>query len=143
MSSKVSKWLSFKPWDRHGGILVLAGLTYILIGHVYIFDPQPQSEVDVMYFALRLMPFDWWGFGFIIVGTTAILSARWPNWHKAWGYSVLTGWSSAWSAFFFAGAILTDAEIVYISTGAMWALMAILWWGVSGMVSPSKDEGGR
>lgn len=133
-------WFSLKPWDRHSGILVVAGVAYMVIGGLYILDVQSQTQYEAMYYALRIMSFNAWGCGFILIGLTSILSARWPNWPKAWGYVVLTGWSSAWSMFFIAGALLTEARIVYFSMGALWALLAFLWWAVSGLVSPSKNE---
>lgn len=134
-------YLKFKPWTRHGGILVVAGCVYILAGFVQIFSRPTESQVEALYFALHLMPIDGWGVGFVVVGLIALISSRWPNWHRSWGYTVLTGWSAAWSAFLFAGATLTDAKVVYFGTAGTWALLAYLWWAVSGLMSPIEDEG--
>lgn len=134
------RFLSFKPWTRHGVILVVAGITYIVIGTAYVFHVPSESHAEALYFALNLMPLDWWGFGFILTGLVALISSRWPNWPKSWGYVVLTGWAASWSAFYFAGATLTDAKVVYFGTSGAWALQAFLWWGVSGLVSPSKED---
>lgn len=133
-------FLSFKPWSRHGVILVVAGITYIAIGTVFVFSIPSESQVEALYFAIHLMSLDWWGFGFIITGIVAITSSRWPNLPRSWGYTVLTGWSAAWSAFYFAGAALTDAKVVYFGTAVIWALLAFLWWAVSGLVSPPKED---
>lgn len=140
MQTPRSCFLSFKPWDRHGVILVVAGITYIVMGWIYVFRDPTSSRAEALYFALHVMPLDAWGCGFILAGMTALMSSRWPNWPKTWGYVVLTGWSSAWSTFYFAGASLTDAKVVYFGSAAIWALLAFLWWAVSGLVSPPKEE---
>lgn len=133
-------FLSFKPWSRHGVILVVAGITYMVIGTVYVFHIPSESQAEALYFALHLMSLDWWGIGFLIAGIVALTSSRWPNLPRSWGYTVLTGWSAAWSAFYFAGATLTDAKVVYFGTAGVWALLAFLWWAVSGLVSPPKED---
>lgn len=140
MQQDGNRFLSLKPWTRHGGILLVAGIAYIIMGVVYSFHTPSESQAEALYFALNLMPLDWWGFGFIAAGTMALVSSRWPSWSKSWGYAVLTGWTAAWSAFYFAGATLTDAKVVYFGTASIWALQAFLMWGVSGLVSPSKEE---
>lgn len=132
--------LSFKPWSRHGVILVVAGITHMVIGTVYVFHIPSESLSEALYFALHLMSLDWWGIGFILIGIVAFISSRWPNVPRPWGYTVLTGWSAAWSAFYFAGATLTDAKVVYFGTAGVWALLAFLWWAVSGLVSPPKED---
>lgn len=140
MQNAKNGFLSLKPWTRHGGILVVAGITYMVIGVVYLFTIPSETQAEALYFALNLMSLDWWGCGFIATGVIALISSRWPNWPKSWGYTVLTGWSAAWSAFYFAGATLTDAKVVYFGTAGIWALLAFLWWGVSGLVSPSEED---
>lgn len=132
--------LSFKPWSKHSGILVVAGIVYIVIGiRYYYLDPSENLEMT-LYYAINLMPIDGWGIGFIVVGAIAVLSSRWPNVPASWGYVLLTGLSAAWSSFFFAGAMLTEARVSYFSTAAMWALLAYLWWAISGLVE-LKDDG--
>lgn len=140
MQNVKNGFLSLKPWTRHGSILLVAGLTYIITGIVYVFHTPSESQAEALYFALNLMPLDWWGVGFITAGTMALVSSRWPSWSKSWGYAVLTGWTAAWSAFYFAGATLTDAKVVYFGTASVWALQAFLLWGVSGLVSPPKED---
>lgn len=135
-----TRFLSFKPWSRHGAILVVAGITYMVMGTVHVFHVPSESQAEALYFALHLMSLDCWGVGFILTGLVALISSRWPNWPKSWGYVVLTGWSAAWSAFYFAGASLTDAKVVYFGTAGVWALLAFLWWAVSGLVSPPKED---
>ena len=142
MSSKNVGWDAYKPLDRQGAILIGGGVAYAAIGLDYIFDAQSASDTEAMFFALRIMPWTGWGIGFVLVGFLAVISARWPNWEKMWGYVVLTGWSAAWSSFWFAGAIITDVNIVYLSAGALWALLGFLWWGVSGLISPPRQEKG-
>ena len=141
MPDKNFEWFSRRPWDRHCGIMLAAGIAYTMIGLVYIIDQQSQAQTEVMYYALRIMSFDGWGVGFVTIGLCSIISSVWPNWTKPWGYVALTGWSSAWAMFYIVGAIQAEARIVYFSTGALWGLLAFLWWGVSGLVSPPKNEG--
>lgn len=132
---------SLKPWTRHSAILIVAGFVYISIGFVQIYTvPTPQQKV-ALYYAEQLFSLDVWGMWFIFVGSIAILSSRWPNWPRAWGFAILTGFSAAWSSFYFAGATLTDARVVYFGTGATWALVAYLWWALSGMVEVREVEG--
>lgn len=135
------RFLTFKPWTRHGAILVVAGFAYILIGIVQIASEPSESHQEALYYALHVMSMDGWGMGFVTIGLIALISSRWPNWSKAWGYTVLTGWSAAWSSFYFAGGLLTETKILYLGTAGLWALLAFLWWAVSGMVSPPKNEG--
>lgn len=142
MFSKNSCLGSYRPWDRHSAILMGGGVAYIAVGLDYIFDDQSESRTEAMFFALNIIPFTGWGVGFVLVGLLAFISARWPNWEKLWGYVALTGWSTAWSSFWFAGAVLTDAKLAYLSAGALWGLLAFLWWGVSGLISPKRLESG-
>lgn len=143
MFSKDVGWRTYRPWDRHSAIMMGGGVAYVAIGLDYIFDTQSASDTEAMFYALRIMPFTGWGIGFALVGILAFLSAVWPNREKTWGYVVLTGWSAAWSSFWFSGVILTDAKTVYLSTGALWAFLGFLWWGVSGLISPKRPENGR
>ena len=140
MQKVKNSFLSLKPWTRHGGILLVAGIAYIVIGIVYLFTTPSETQAEALYFALNLMPLDGWALGFIATGIISLLSSRWPNLPKDWGYVVLTGWSAAWSSFYFAGATLTDAKVVYFGTAGVWALLAFLWWAVSGLVSPPKED---
>lgn len=132
--------LSFKPWSKHGGILVVVGIAYIVIGVRLYHSVSSESLKMALYYAINLMPIDGWGIGFIIVGTIAVVSSRWPNVSASWGYALLTGWSAAWSSFFFAGAMKTDTPIIYFSTASIWALLAYLCWAISGLVD-LKDDG--
>lgn len=132
-------WFGLKPWSRQGGILTVAGIAYIVMGVVYLFHVPSESQAEALYYAFRLMPLDVWGVGFVIVGVISIISSRWPSWSKSWGYAVLTGWSVSWGLFYFFGAILTDAKVVYIGSAGIWLLLAFLWWGVSGLVSPTEE----
>lgn len=129
----------FKPWSRQGGILTVAGIAYIVMGVVYLFHNPSESQSEALYYAFRIMPLDAWGVGFVTIGVLSIISSRWPSWSKSWGYAVLTGWSVAWGLFYLFGAILTDAKVVYFGSAGIWFLLGFLWWGVSGLVSPTEE----
>lgn len=130
-----------KPWTRHSLILIMAGVGYIFTGIIKIFTTPTETQKDALYYAVSIMPMHYWGVGFIIIGLIAFLSSRWPVWPKTFGYTVLTGWSSAWAAFYIIGGIAAQGQIVYFSTGAVWALVAFLWWAISGLVSPEELAG--
>ena len=140
MQNVKNGFLSLKPWTRHSSLLLVAGIAYIVMGVVYVFHNPSESQAEALYFALNLMSLNGWGFGFIATGVIDLISSRWPNLPRSWGYTVLTGWSAAWSAFYFAGAALTDAKVVYFGTAGVWALLAFLWWAVSGLVCPPEED---
>lgn len=136
-----ANWHTPKPWSRHSLILVIAGVAYISTGIAYIFSEQTASREAALVYAIRMMPFEYWGGVFMLVGFVALLASRWPSWPKTFGYTVLTGWSAAWSAFYIVGAMASTAHISYFSTGLIWALVAFMWWAISGLISPG-DTGG-
>lgn len=143
MQNVKNGFLSLKPWSRHSSLLLVAGIAYMIMGVVYVFHRPSETQAEALYFALNLMSLDWWGGGFIATGAIAVVSSvwpSWPSWPKSWGYAALTGWSAAWSAFYFSGALLTDAKVVYFGIAGVWALQAFVWWAVSGLVSPPEED---
>lgn len=132
-------WYYFKPWNRHGLILSVAGPLYIAIGVMFTIQPPSATREENLKMALVLLPYAGWGIVFIIVGCVTIISARWPAAPKSLGYSVLTGLSAAWAGFHIFGGISAD-NAVYIASGFAWALAAFMWWAVSGLVAPPKER---
>lgn len=131
-------WGVVKPWDRHSLILLAAGLSFAVTGLIYIIDIRTPEQEEALYYATEVMSITAWGYAFIFFGLVAVVSARWPAWPKTLGYTVLTGQSAAWSAFYLLGAIKTSGEPTILSNGLLWALVAFLWWGISGLVSPKE-----
>jgi hypothetical protein len=87
---------------------------------------------------LNLLPVKGWGLVFISVGMMAILSSRWPAFAETWGYMLLTGLSAGWSATYWLSLLLHNAPVTNITAGLVWALMAFMWWAVSGLVNPVR-----
>lgn len=140
ITQKLTSWRLLKPWSRHSMILIIAGITYIVKGLAHARIPQSPEHEQVLYFALELMPYEKWGWVFIFVGLFTILSARWPAWTRTAGYTALTGWSAAWAAFYLVGIAHTPERLPYFSVAMTWAMVAFLWWSISGLIDHSKDR---
>lgn len=130
--------LGFRPWSRHSLILITAGLVYIGAGVARLRTSGDVSEEHSLYYADQLLNLPYWGFLFIAVGIFAIVSARWPFHPKNLGYAALTGCSAGWASFYIIGFSTTPAGYAGLGVGLMWALVAFMWWGISGLVSPSE-----
>lgn len=139
MHIHVPKWYHTKPWTRHGLILVTAGIIYSAIGVMYMLQPATRLREENLKFALAIMPYFWWGFGFLVVGVATIISSRWPALPKSFGYSFLSGWTAAWSGVHVFGGASTG-NMAYIAAGFSWAMIAFLWWAVSGLWPPPKER---
>jgi hypothetical protein len=125
-----------RPWRQHGRVLLVAGLGFSAIGVSYIVaQPSPNREVALQY-ALQWVPLDMWGVWFLITGIVTIISSRWPPVSRTWGYTLLTGLSSAWSLFYLAGIILGDSPWSNVSGALVWGLFAYMFKNVSGLVDP-------
>ncbi|QJD49660.1 membrane protein [Gordonia phage Secretariat] len=139
MNKPRKKWYHVKPWSRHGLILTTAGITYIAIGVMFCSQEATELRSENLKLALEIMPYRGWGIGFIVVGIITVISARWPYAPKSLGYSVLTGWSTAWAGFHIFGGIETG-NTAYVASGFSWAMVAFMWWAVSGLISPPKER---
>lgn len=130
-----------RGWTRHSLILVMAGVMYIGIGVAFFYAP-PQAKLDPsLKIALRWMTLYQWGWVYIGFGITAAISSLWPMGVEKWGYSVLTFISSAWAAFYLLAVILVGAPPIVLISSLLWALLAFLWWAVSGLISPEAVRG--
>lgn len=143
MDTPHTKWHFVKPWDRHGLILLTAGISYILLGITYSLSEVTQSRRDHLELMIDIMPFELWTKGFFVVGVISIISSRWPSKPRTLGYATLTGWTSLWSGFYIIGGLTEPMGEAYISVGLAWATMAFLWWAISGLISPPKERGDR
>jgi hypothetical protein len=130
--------LALRPWQRHSLVLAVAGTVYILVGVSYIVStPTPSREISLSL-ALAWMSFPAWGFVWMVVGSLAILSSRWPPASETWGYTTMTGLAAAWSAFYILGICFFDAPKQGFSGVLVWGLVAFMWWAISGLVNPGN-----
>lgn len=130
-------WIGIRSWQRHSTVLLISGLVYIFMGVNSFRVELNEKELEQLAIALQIMPINLWALTFIFVGLLAIVSSLWPIFSNTWGYAVLTGYSSAWSAIYWLQAIvhpLPGRE--NISAGFVWALIAFMWWAISGLVNP-------
>lgn len=130
-------WFSVRPWKRHGLVLMVAGLVYVLIGCSYIFVEQPPSRLIALKAAFWRIDPEQWGVVFIFAGLLAIISSRWPPVSKTWGYMVLTGLSAGWAGFYLVGVLFFNTSLSNLSAAGTWGLIAFLWWAISGLLNPN------
>lgn len=134
-----NRYLAIRPWTRHSLVLVVGGIIYIFIGLAKILNGLPDERRNALTFALDIMPIDYWGAVFILLGMFAILTSRWPAFTKTWGYAALTGFSVLWGLFHIEGIILTDASPESLSSGLLWLFVAFMWWAIGGLLDPTKE----
>jgi hypothetical protein len=128
----------FRPFKRHGLVLVVAGLSYILYGLIYILAEPTENRKIALQIAFDWFPIEFWGSVFIIIGVLSIISSRWPPVLEMWGYALLSGLSCGWAATYAAGVIFEDSPISNLTGTLNWGLLAFLWIAISGFVSPDK-----
>lgn len=138
-------WRGVRPWERHGLVLAVAGLIYILIGFSYVVAEQTPSRMLALKVAYAWWGPNWWGLIFMMVGVMAVISSRWPQFSETWGYTVLTGLSAGWAMFYFVGVVFEDAPVSNLSAVMSWGLIGFLWWAISGLLNPdgtaAADDG--
>lgn len=135
-----------RPLGRHGKILIVAGLVYILIGVAYSSWDDNDPRTAALKILTRIAPIEFWGGLFIVSGLLAIVSSKWPPFSDAWGYMVLTGLSGGWSSTYLMGMLIAGAPSTNINGVFVWGLLGFLWWGISGLENPERtvviaDEG--
>jgi len=140
ISQEIRKRPVFKPWDRHGLILTTVGVSYILISIVLLLSDQSTSGLSNVKDILAVAPYPYWCGALIVVGCASILSAILNSIPRTLGYVVLTGWSTFWAGVHIIGGLSYPMDLSYVSLGMIWALMAFLWWAISGLLSPPKEK---
>jgi hypothetical protein len=141
LSHRLRPFFGVRPWTRHGLVLAVAGHVYILVGLAYVLTsgtPNATRE-SALRLALATASLQVWGAVFMAAGALALLSSRWPPASETWGYTTLTGLSSLWAGFYFAG-ICLGASPQGASGVLVWGLMAFMWWAISGLVNPADTE---
>lgn len=139
MRCSKNDWLRLRPFSRHGAVLVVSGLSYMTMGFNFLLDELSPARERSLSVALDMLTPKMWGWMFVVAGLAAIISARWPPFATSWGYAVLTGFSSGWAAIYILGYIIEDGPRSNLTYGAIWALLAFLWWAVSGLVNPARQ----
>lgn len=137
------RWWALRPWRRHSLVLFLSGSIFVGVGLVYMLTENTSTRASALELALRWLPMPAWGAFFVVVGLMAIASTRWPPASEKWGYTVLTTYAALWASFFVLGVLLLGAPASGIAGGCIWALLAFLWWAISGLDNPHdrvKDE---
>lgn len=129
-------WRGIRPFKRHGLVLLVAGVVYILIGGSYIFTEVTPTRRVALQIAIDWFPMPVWGVIFGVAGGLAIISSRWPPVSETWGYTVLTGLSAGWGAFYAVAIIFSDSPHANFSGALIWGFMGFMWWAVSGLVNP-------
>lgn len=130
--------LHMRPWTRHSMVLLVAGLVYVGVGLSLISNELTPGRAHSLAVALQIFPVEFWGWVWVLCGLMAVISSRWPAMAETWGYVVLTGLSSGWSATYLAGVVVTHSPRSNISSALVWGLVAFLWWAISGLVNPDK-----
>ena len=135
----IQDWLAFRPWERHGLVLAVGGSVYILLGLIFMgTEEMTATRQATLELALRHAPLHTWGFVFFCGGVLAVSSSKWPRFNNSWGYMVLTGLASGWSAMYFVNYILNRPTLVTLGYGLVWGLLAFMWWAISGLVNPEE-----
>lgn len=132
-------WLTFRPWQRHSLVLMISGFCYIMLGASYWFNyDMTQARQLALNVALGIMSIEAWSLLFMVTGVFACISSRWPTFSSNWGYMALTGMASAWSALYLLGFLFGPAPRSSINYSLIWALLAFMWWAISGLVNPER-----
>jgi len=137
---------SLRPWRRHSFVLAMAGLVYVCYGFAMVtITPDQQARAvreHTLAIPAQLMPFQAWGVVWIMVGLLAIASTRWPPQSETWGYAAMTYIAAFWGACYGLGVLFLDAPLNGINGMLVWALMAFLWWAISGLRNPDDMPDG-
>jgi len=131
-------WRGMRKFERHSLVLAVAGTIYILIGISYLVAVPTPQRVDALHYALYVLPYNEWGWVFILVGLLALISSRWPPVSDTWGYQALTGQSVAWSSFYLFGVIFHGSSTSNFSAALLWGMLGFMWWAISGLVNPNN-----
>jgi len=129
-------WRGFRKFERHGLVLFVAGIIYVLVGVAYaLADPTP-ARLESLKYAVTILSYNNWGYVFIFIGLLAMVSSKWPPISETWGYQALTGQSTAWCGFYLTGILFGGAPWSGITGALLWGILGFMWWAVSGLVNP-------
>jgi hypothetical protein len=128
-------WLQLRPWKRHSRVVGIGGLVYLLYGIAFAIVPLTPERASTFRVAFHLLPAPFWAGCWILTGSLALASTRWPPASETWGYTALSALSALWGLFYGTG-ILAGAPAAGINGCLVWFLVAALWWGIAGLQNP-------
>lgn len=128
--------LGLRPWRLHSFVLAVAALIYMGYGSAVLAVPADEARAVGLEVALAMMPMHGWGLVWIVVGVLALVSSRWPLTSERWGYVAMSSLAALWASFYALAIVLLDAPHDGIYGLMVWALVAFLWWGISGLRNP-------
>lgn len=118
-------------------MLAGASLVYIGYGAGLVFMEPAEGKLVALRDLFMIAPPLVWGVLFALVGFFALLSTRWPRGHANWGYVVMCGWAAFWAGAYGIPLLFFGAQWDLSIPGALvWSMIAYLWWGISGLISP-------
>lgn len=142
------RWKGIRPFQRHGLVLMVAGMIFMGIGFSYVFTVSTPGRELSLQILLLWSPMWLWGYAFVLAGILAVISSRWPPISKTWGYMVLSGLSAGWAATYLAGMTVPPVVNLIVegvemeaapwsnlSAVAIWGLMSFMWVAISGLIN--------
>ena len=126
-------WLQLRPWQRHSLVLAFAGLVYISYGLILLLAHHDGGRP-------LLLNRPAWATIWMAVGGLALASTRWPPQSKTWGYAALSGLAAAWASIYALGVLLLHQPPAALNGCLVWALVAFLWWAISGLTNPDDHH---
>lgn len=139
-SKTLHPWRGVRSFERHGLVLMVAGLVYIGIGISYATAVPTPNRVAALHYAVNVIDYNHWGYVFVAIGILSIVSSRWPPVSETWGYQALTGQAVAWAGFYGAGVFFYDTPNSNLSAALTWGLIGFMWWAISGLVNPKTTR---
>lgn len=134
------RWWGLRPWKRHSTALLVVGIIYMFIGYQYIVTPSTRIREQSLQAILQFAPIQFWGGVFILAGFMAVVSTKWPPVTETWGYVVVTGLSTGWSATYLTGIWFFHAPEQNYSQVFIWAVLGFMWMVFAGFPNPEEGE---
>lgn len=132
-------WRRLRPWKRHSLVVGMGGLVYLAYGIFFTLLPLTADRREALGLAFAFhIPADFWGAVWVGVGCLALASTRWPEQSETWGYTCLAGLSALWASFYALSMAFLNAPLTGIAGSLVWTLVAVMWWGISGLRNPDE-----
>lgn len=129
--------LGLRPWRRHSLVLAVGGGVYFFVGLQYLLAPMTTSRAQALKVPLALADMGVWAALWMVFGTLAFASTRWPPASETWGYTAMSSISALWACFA-ASSIALGAPVANLLSVCLMTLLSFLWWAVSGLRNPEE-----